>query len=729
MGCKKKVLVCGARFGQFYMEAVRKSHRYELAGILARGSDLVKACAEKYQTRLYTNADDVPEDIDMVCIAVRTGVLGGSGTELTLYFIRKGIPVVLEQPVHYQDLTECYRAAYKYHVAFHVGDLYMNLLPVKRFVSLANLIEKKQKMLYVNVDMATQVSYPFVRILTALLGKARRLEVKADDCPEEVFRNVSIRWNDVTIMIRVQNQEGARVADNCMHLLFQITAGFNSGSLNLSDADGILFWRERMEIPDIRFVPGDLADDITLMSGKTAFVLSANTGSYNQTLQYDWVAAVEKDIDILEEMRSSKDCEGRMRKEGEAELAASKGWKTFMQALGYPQKVEQSLHNKLNIGEIFSEYRAEASMQERYDLLTSEEVSEAVCAINTASLQSIYRFLQEQGFFTDEKTGADRLEITAAVPMNREFDFVIDRWLMVLEENQYIRTVGGKTYGVIHMLSEHELEESWNTALRLWRERLGPETVGRYLYTSAMSLAGQMKGEIKANYLLYPEGRNDIANDLYRNTMIAWYMNRVLTDKIAVGCKDKKIRVLEVGAGTGATSDVVIQKLKEYGLEENLLEYCYTDLSPYFLVQAKERYSDAAWLVTRTIDINRPLKPQGIEEHAYDVIIAAGVINNVDDTVRSLQYLKNALCDDGTIYMSEAVGESVQMLVSQVFMMKKAEDARGKANTTFMTQKMWMDVFADAELSIEDIAPDRNHKLYALNQQLFVLKPEKEVAI
>ena len=89
MAEKVKILVCGARFGQFYMEAIKKNEKYELAGILARGSDLAKACARRYETELYTDFEEASKNIDVVCIAVKTGVLGGNGTELAIRFLEK----------------------------------------------------------------------------------------------------------------------------------------------------------------------------------------------------------------------------------------------------------------------------------------------------------------------------------------------------------------------------------------------------------------------------------------------------------------------------------------------------------------------------------------------------------------------------------------------------------------------------------------------------------------
>ena len=722
-----KVLVCGARFGQFYAEAVTRDPRYELIGILARGSNLARECAKRYHTVLYVNPDEIPKETDIACVAVKTGVLGGAGTELALRFLNRGISVVLEQPVHYQDLMECYRVARKNRVAFHVGNLYLNLPQVKRFCALTGQLAEQQKILYLNADMATQVSYPFVRLLVQLLGKGRKLVWEASKEPKGIFQNLSVQWDEVCVQVRAQNQEGNEVADNCMHVLFQLTLGVNSGSLILTDANGLLLWRGRMEIPKLQFVPGDLLTSETTSMTETATQLIGNAPkTYAGILKEDWVAAVREDIDAVAQMRNAPEGEKRMAKEGALELAAAQCWKEFMQALGYPVKLGASDDSFISFSKLFSDYRSRAPMAERYALLTEAEVREAVDQINAASLTSILRFLQGEGFFLEERQQVSLEDLLRQLPMNKKFDFVIERWLSVLTQEEYVTKEGDIYYCRMPLITQEELQRRWEKALRLWRERLGPESVGQYLFQSATALAGQLRGDVKANYLLYPEGNNEIANDLYRNTMIAWYLNQKIAQGVRRFFENKdSIRVLEVGAGTGATSDVVIQSIVENGLEKRLEEYCYTDLSPYFLMDAKKRYGNARWLVTKEVDVNMSMSEQGIAPHSYDVIIAAGVINNVDDTVNTLKYLSQCLREDGVLFVSEAVGEAIQMLISQVFMMQKAKDARGNANQTFLSQKMWFEAFDGAGLMLEDWTPRAEHKLCSLHQVLFVLRPRE----
>lgn len=80
---RPRVVVCGARFGQVYLEAFRNPDLpFELAGVVAAGSERSRACARRYGAPLYTDPEQLPDDIDMACVVIRGGLLGGRGSEL-----------------------------------------------------------------------------------------------------------------------------------------------------------------------------------------------------------------------------------------------------------------------------------------------------------------------------------------------------------------------------------------------------------------------------------------------------------------------------------------------------------------------------------------------------------------------------------------------------------------------------------------------------------------------
>ena len=71
------------------------------------------------------------------------------------------------------------------------------------------------------------------------------------------------------------------------------------------------------------------------------------------------------------------------------------------------------------------------------------------------------------------------------------------------------------------------------------------------------------------------------------------------------GCLIAQPYDLEVGAGTGATSEVVIDRIISTGLSDRVENYLYTDISPYFFSEAKIRYKDDPWVFTQVFDLEK----------------------------------------------------------------------------------------------------------------------------
>ena len=79
------------------------------------------------------------------------------------------------------------------------------------------------------------------------------------------------------------------------------------------------------------------------------------------------------------------------------------------------------------------------------------------------------------------------------------------------------------------------------------------------------------------------------------------------------------MRVLEIGAGTGSATEHVLG-----ALGNRVSEYVYTDVTPSFLLKARERFASPK-ITFKTLDISQDPIVQGYKEGDFDLIIAANV--------------------------------------------------------------------------------------------------------
>src|SRR5262249_28734485 len=142
-----------------------------------------------------------------------------------------------------------------------------------------------------------------------------------------------------------------------------------------------------------------------------------------------------------------------------------------------------------------------------------------------------------------------------------------------------------------------------------------------------------VSGRVPATQVLFPSSSLELIEPIYKNNPVADHFNAVLADAAiefiaARLARDAgtRLRILEVGAGTGGTTEPLLAALKPYA--EAIEEYCYTDISQVFLTHAERTYgATTPYLTYRLLDIERTVAGQEIETAAYDIVIASNVLH------------------------------------------------------------------------------------------------------
>ena len=92
-----------------------------------------------------------------------------------------------------------------------------------------------------------------------------------------------------------------------------------------------------------------------------------------------------------------------------------------------------------------------------------------------------------------------------------------------------------------------------------------------------------------------------------------------------IGNTTPRMRVLEVGAGTGGTSAKILDALKTSYGERLYSCYKYTDISSGFMTAAKKRFADFENIEYAVLDISKDPFEQGFQPGSFDLIIGANV--------------------------------------------------------------------------------------------------------
>ncbi|WP_344084966.1 Gfo/Idh/MocA family oxidoreductase [Luedemannella helvata] len=254
-----RAVVCGTRFGQVYLEAFRHpDNPVQLAGILSGGSDRSRACARHYDVPHYTSPDDIPDDVDIACVVIRGGLLGGQGADLALRLMVRGLHVLQEHPLHQDELAACLRQARRSGVVYHLNSFYVHVEPVRRFLAAVAELTRSQPIRYIDAACGFQLAYSLLDVLGQALGGVRPWAFA--DLPDAAqayratqldvpFRSLDGVLGGVPVTLRVQNQMDPGDPDNYAHLMHRVTVGTEAGNLTLVSTHGPTVWAARPDFP------------------------------------------------------------------------------------------------------------------------------------------------------------------------------------------------------------------------------------------------------------------------------------------------------------------------------------------------------------------------------------------------------------------------------------------------------------------------------------------------
>lgn len=165
-------------------------------------------------------------------------------------------------------------------------------------------------------------------------------------------------------------------------------------------------------------------------------------------------------------------------------------------------------------------------------------------------------------------------------------------------------------------------------------------------------LAQVLKGEIDPLPLLFPRNGEISAADLYRDTVGGQTLNALVAEGVGVAVDElaegRGLRVLEIGAGTGATTESVLAKLPQ-----QRSHYVFSDIAAGFLAQAKTRFRAYENVEYRLLDIERDPMSQGFSPQSFDLVIAANVLHATSDVKTSLTHVRQLLTPGGGLLLVE----------------------------------------------------------------------------
>ena len=173
-----------------------------------------------------------------------------------------------------------------------------------------------------------------------------------------------------------------------------------------------------------------------------------------------------------------------------------------------------------------------------------------------------------------------------------------------------------------------------------------------------------LRGKCDPLTLLFPGEDDSAARNLYETSPGARVMSTLVAEAVGMAAAQlpphRKLRVLEIGAGTGGATSYILPRLPA-----DRSEYVFTDVSAGFIGPARIKFRDYPFLSYTTLDIERSPQSQGLARHEFDVVVAANVLHATRDLRISVGHARSLLAPHGLLVLLE--GTRPAWLVDLIF--------------------------------------------------------------
>ena len=232
------------------------------------------------------------------------------------------------------------------------------------------------------------------------------------------------------------------------------------------------------------------------------------------------------------------------------------------------------------------------------------------------------------------------------------------------------------------------------------------------LYPAVAS--GRQSGD---HNLLGPQGvplwLNYFNNDNPTYAVNNWVGAVLAGDHLSTGHRH---RILEVGAGPGSASEILLQLLAERGLLPQIERYLITEPNAYFRRCSQRKlagqYPNLA-LEWAPLDLDLPWNAQGITSGEFDLVYGVNVMHISKNLLFSLNEARSVLADDGWLVIGECVRPYDNQPIYPELMFQILDsftnvqiDPEVRPNPGFLTAEQWRRAFSRAGFKRAGAAPD-----------------------
>jgi len=241
-------------------------------------------------------------------------------------------------------------------------------------------------------------------------------------------------------------------------------------------------------------------------------------------------------------------------------------------------------------------------------------------------------------------------------------------------------------------------------------------------------LADVLRGEVDPLQLLFPNDGGVGAEAIYRDAPAARFYNQLIASLLGAAAnpvpRGSTLRVLELGAGTGATTTCVREELKG-----RLSHYTFTDIGRLLVNEARAKFAGDPAMNCAVLDIEKPLAAQGFVEGSCDVVLAVNVLHATTDLRTTLKHVRQLLAPGGLLVLLETTARRrwLDLIFGLISGWWRFADAPLRSSHALLDGDQWLKLLAESGFDLPATVGAEDTKGHVHEQAVLLAKAGRAI--
>lgn len=243
--------------------------------------------------------------------------------------------------------------------------------------------------------------------------------------------------------------------------------------------------------------------------------------------------------------------------------------------------------------------------------------------------------------------------IKSKIKLNPEAEYVFLKMLNILVEENILET-NNDTYKCLDPLPDIQGAAEWlvNAVRAIPEEGAAFQWLSRGFDGLYNFVIGKTSGE---EVMFGPWSDFTLLIDVYYTSDVYKFwsvlagktVKRLVDDKF----KDKKVTILEVGAGTGSGTFEMFKSMKKPA--KYIEKFIFTDIHKRLVKKSSKNFTDYDFMEFKALDLTQPLAEQDIEEESVDILYAVNVMHAINNISNACDAMNKIVKPGGYVVLGE----------------------------------------------------------------------------